>query len=131
MSSEVSTEEAPWTLERFKYEFFLCLAQVTGNNQVHNESQNDSGFFSDRKYYLQARNIIYRIPVSKPIPHFVINFTDLTPELQTKFGEFCELNEPRQIAVFLKDVAARFFENVNYRYTHDSVLKHLLVVLEK
>ena len=77
---------------------------------------------------------MYRIPISRPIelvPTFVINFSDLTPRLQSEFRQFCELNDKREISIFLKEIATKFFENIDYAYTHDSVLVHLKVVLEK
>jgi hypothetical protein len=77
---------------------------------------------------------MYWIPISKPsdlIPTFVINFSDLTVRLQLELQQFCKLNNSNEIAIFLKEIAARFFENIDYEYAHDSVLSHLKVVLEK
>lgn len=124
-----------WTFQRFKYEFFLCLTRVIDSNRSNSVKDEDKqGFLSDRKYYARAKDSIYWIPISKPselIPPFVINFSDLTPRLKEEFQEFCKLNEQREIGMFLKEIAARFFENIDYAYAHDSVLSHLKVVMEK
>lgn len=123
----------PWTFECLKYEFFLCLTKVIGSNRSNNVSENNTEL-GDRKYYALAKNIMYRIPISRPIelvPAFVINFSDLTPRLQSEFRQYCELNDMLDISIFLKEIATKFFENIDYAYTHDSVSAHLKVILER
>jgi hypothetical protein len=124
-------ELEPWTLERFKYEFFLYLTKISDTNGSNSVGRDETRFLSDRKYYAQANKLIYRIPISKPSPPFVINFSDLTPRLQSELQEFCKLNAEREIATFLKEIAFRFFEGINYAYAHDSVLSCLTAVLER
>lgn len=120
-----------WTFQRFKYEFFLCLTKVLDTNKS-NSISNEESFLSDKKYYNQARDKMYWIPISKPselIPPFIIYLSDLTPKLKQEFQEFCMLNEQPEITMFLREVATKFFENINYEYIHDSVLSHLKVEL--
>lgn len=127
-------EGEPWTFQRFKYEFFLCLTKVIDSNKSRSINEEERGFLNDRKYYTRAKNVIYWIPISKPselVLPFVINFSDLTPRLKAEFKEFCKVNGQREIGMFLKEIAARFFENIDYAYAHDSVLKHLKVVMEE
>jgi hypothetical protein len=135
LESKVSKEKSEaWTSERFKYEFFLCLTKVFDTNRSNSITADERGFLTDRKYYAEAKKIMYWIPISKPselVPPFVINLSDLTPRLKAEFQDFCKLNERQEIGMFLKEIAARFFEGIDYAYTHDSVLSHLKVVLRK
>lgn len=128
------TELDAWTFQRFKFEFFLCLTKVIDQNKSNSVSDYERGFLTDRKYYARARDSLYWVSISKPskpIPTFLINFSDLTPRLQKEFQAFCKYNEEREIAMFLREIAARFFENIDHGFTHDSVLSHLNVVMEK
>lgn len=123
-----------WTSACFKYEFFLHLTSIpdsNGSNSVRNDEK--EGFLTERKYYVQARKLMYWIPITKPsklIPPFIINLSDLTPRLKSEFEDFCKLNDDLEIGIFLKEIAARFFENIDYQYAHDSVLSHLMVRVE-
>lgn len=136
LEKKAGDSECEWTLECFKNEFFLCLSRVIVTNQDNhiNDDENGLGFLGDRKYYIQARNLMYWIPITRPsvlIPPFVINLSDLTTRLKSEFRQFCELNEKREITMLLKEIAARFFENINYEYTHESVLSCLKVAVIK
>ena len=123
-----------WTFEYFKNEF-LCLSSVIATHQDNriNGDEHELGFLGDKKYYAQAIEKMYWIPITRPfdlIPSFVINLSDLTPRLKAEFREFCELNEEKEIALFLKEIAAKFFENINFAFAHESVLSHLKVAVE-
>lgn len=132
----ILADKEVWTFQRFKYEFFISLTKVLDSNKSNSiieEERSETPFLSDKKYYNQARDKMYWIPICKPselISAFIINFSDLTPRLKSEFKEFCSLNAEREIALFLKEIAARFFENLNYEYTHESVLSHLQAGLE-
>lgn len=132
-NTEISKdEERISSFQRFKYDFFLCLTRVIDTNRSNSgDDKGEKGFLGDRKYYAYAKKTIYWIPISETSEPFVINFSDLTPELKEEFQEFCRLNDQREIGIFLREIAARFFENINYAYTHDSVLSRLKVVLAK
>lgn len=123
------------TFQEFEYEFFLCLTKIVSTNRSNSVKHEDrDGFLSERKYYAQAKDLMYWIPTSKHdenFPPFVINLSDLTPNLRSEFKDFCNSNESREIGIFLKEIAARFFENIDYEYTHEFVLRHLKVVVER
>ena len=123
-----------WTTAKFKDEFFLCLSKFPDENL----------FISKRKYYALAKEIIYKIPiytkkeiinkkaVFKPNPPpFVINLSDLTPRVTKELKEFIELNNEKEVNYLLKEIATKFFEAINYDYTHISLIKLLKVRLEK
>ncbi len=119
-----------WTTERFKEMFFLYLTTVT---EIVN-STDPFSFGKDitvKKYYRQARDIMYLISVFRPVPVFVIDFSDLSPKLQMEFTDFCKAYNQHTITLFLKEIAGRFFENLNYEFFHGSIMRLLKVRLEK
>jgi hypothetical protein len=118
--------EDTWPTERLKEEFFLCLAII--KEKIYNE---EGKAVTVRKYYAQARYKMYLIPLAShsPFPTFVIHFSDLTPRIQQEFTEYCKEIKERNLTIFLKEVAGRFFENLDFEYYHDSVMKCLKVRL--
>jgi hypothetical protein len=113
-----------WTTERLKEESFLCLANV--KEKIYNK---EGKAVTVRRYYSQARRKMYRIPVARPCPCFVIHFSDLSSRIQEDFTEYCSDNNERNVILFLKDVAGRFFENLDSAYYHGSIMKCLRVRL--
>ncbi len=106
-----------WTTERFKEEFFLDLIRVRINGV--------------RKYYEQAKEKIYWIPVSQPPIPFIINFSDLSSIVQRQFLNYCKENNERNVTILLKEIAGRFFENLDEVYYHRSIMRKLQVRLEE
>ncbi len=111
-----------WTTERLKEEFFLCLAQVT--EKIYNQ---EGVPVTVRKYYSQARFKMHLIPVAEPSPPFVIHFSDLTTRIQEEFKAYCKGVKQWNITIFLKEVAGRFFENLDFAYYHGGIMKSLCV----
>ena len=72
---------------------------------------------------------MYLIPVAQPSPPFVIYFSDLTPIVKQEFTDYCSDNNEQNVTIFLKEVAGRFFENLDSAYYHGSVMKCLRVRL--
>ena len=118
-----------WTHAKFRDECHLDLANVVDTNRSNSVS-NERTYLSQRKYYAQARRLIYWIPISKPaelIPPFMINLSDLSPRCRKEFEEFVDLSTKQEIAFFLKEIAVPFFEAINFAYCHRSVISHLQV----
>jgi hypothetical protein len=113
-----------WTTERLKEEFFLCLANV--KEKIYNE---EGKAVTVRKYYAQARYKMYLIPAAQPSTPFVIHFSELSSRIQEAFTKYCRDNNERDVMLFLKDVAGRFFENLDSAYYHGSIMKCLRVRL--
>jgi hypothetical protein len=113
-----------WTTERLKEEFFLCLANA--KDKINND---DGKPVTIRKYYAQARYKMSLIPLASPSPPFWIYFSDLTPRIQEDFTEYCKDVSERDVTLFLKEVAGRFFENLDFAYYHGSIMKCLRVRL--
>ena len=125
------TKDSPedfWTTERLKEEFFLCLASV--KEKIYNE---EGKAVTVRKYYAQARYKMYLIPVAvgspSPFSTFIIHYSDLTPRIQEDFTEYCKDIKERNLVIFLKEIAGRFFENLDFAYYHGSIMKCLQVRL--
>jgi hypothetical protein len=120
-----STKEEPTvpiepmlTVEGLVDELTLHLAAI---DEMHGENDRR------RKYYAQAQGLMYRIPVSRPTPAFVINLSDLTPRLLQEL-ENCK--KPT-LEYVIKSAVSRLFENLDYNYFHLSVARSLVVRLEK
>lgn len=110
-------DENEWTTGRFKDEAFLSLVKTP-----------------DRKYYEQAKALMYRIPLTKQNPKsedeaipFVIDFNDLSSRVQGEFLEYCRLYSDTKVRILLKEIVIRLFENLDWNYAHMSVMKKLRV----
>lgn len=78
-----------------------------------------------RKYYAQAQGLMYRIPISRPTPVFVINLSDLTPHLLQELKN-CK---KKTLGYVIKSAVGRLFENLNFAYYHLSVARLLRIRL--
>jgi hypothetical protein len=81
--------------------------------------------FKDRNFEEQAKHLLYRIPVYRPVPPFVLSKKDLTERLKKELSSYDE--ESRQD--ILKTAIGRIFENIDERYFIQSVKKLLRVEL--
>lgn len=115
-----------WTTERLKEEFFLCLANV--KEKIYSV---EGKAVTVRKYYAQARYKMYLIPKGSRsmFTTFVMHNSDLTERVREDFIKFCKVNTERKLVIFLKEVAGRFFENMDFEYYHTSIMKSLRVRL--
>lgn len=132
MQSSVDYKEA-WTHAKFRDEFFRCLARIIDTNRSDSVSD-ERNYLSQRKYYAQARRLIYWIPITKPtelIPPFIINLSDLSPRYRKEFEEFVDISTKREIAFFLKEIAVLFFEAIDFNYCQGSVIPHIQVGYEE
>ena len=130
MQTSTDYDKEIWTTAKFKDEFFKCLSKIP-NAEI---------FYLDRKYYALAKQLIYKIPVytkkeiinNKPVykpapPTFTFNISDLTPRCKEEFIQFVKDNSEKNIKLFLKEIAVKFFEAVDYDYTNQSVIRLLKV----
>jgi hypothetical protein len=94
-------KEEVWTTQRLIDELYLRLIDVRdGMNE------------NIRKYEEQARYLIYRIPIYKPTPSFLISKKDLTVRLIQELESLDQISRKK----VLKDAADRIFEGINKRY---------------
>ena len=110
INNDFVVEGEYWTIDRLKEELYLHLMKVTEKDGPHR-----------MKYQEQAKYLMYRIPVYRPIPSFTINVQDLTEKLKSELEslDYKSLND------VLKEAIGRIFEGINERYYLLSVKKLL------
>jgi hypothetical protein len=131
--TRIVNDKEYWTDAKLRNEIFLELTKVPNPNKLNSVNAKENNYLSDFKYYSKAIELIYWIPITRPpqlIPAFIINLSDLTPRIKKEFEEFVKLNNKKEIVMFLKEIAIKFFEAINYGYTHDSVIPHIVVGIE-
>jgi hypothetical protein len=104
---------APWTTNRLEEELYLHLVKV---NQ---RDENDGSI--KRKYVQQAKYLIYRIPLGRPTPSFIVSLTDLSDKIKSEL----EGLDNQSLDEVMKDAIGRLFESINERYYLLSVKKLL------
>ena len=129
-----SKEEDYWSTGYFKDQFFLDLTKPRCEIRIIDGTGVTNKLIHYRKYYRQALQKMYRIPLTEQHPKsekeavlFKINFSDLSSKVQAEFIEYCKLYDKRHITLLLKEVVIRLFENLDYDYAHMSVMKKLRV----
>jgi hypothetical protein len=115
-----------WTTERLKEEAFLSLARI--QEKIVNE-QGES--VTVRKYYRQAREKMYWIPISNPIIPFIIHISDLSGKVRNELDDYCKTVGKRALTHILNEIAGKFFENLDFEYYHGSMIRNLIVRLEQ
>jgi len=103
-------EEMSWTTNYLIEELHCYLELFEDENK-------------DRKYERQAKDLIYRIPIYRPVPTYVIDKKNLTERLIRELQSY-GLRERDEL---LKTAVGRIFENINERYFIQSV-KRLLKI---
>lgn len=81
-----------------------------------------------RKYYRQAKELMKWIPLTKPVPEFVINASDLSPEVIVELET--RIDYPSILNTILKQAVGRIFENIDFTYYHLSIARNLKVRIE-
>lgn len=117
-----------WTTERLAEELFLNLVSVKEN--IYN---NKGKPVTVHKYYHQAREKMYWIPITKGKGRmsFVINLSDLTDKVRKELEEYYKDTGEKGLGLVLKQAVCKIFENLDFEYTHMSVMKNLTVRLIK
>jgi len=71
-----------------------------------------------RKYYDQAKWVLYRINVFDPIPEFVIDISDLSRRMKCELHSFC--TDPIELKRIITEAISRILEAVDPKYYHVS-----------
>jgi hypothetical protein len=112
-----------WTTECLVDQLFLnlCSSRQT--------IINDNGrTFTVGKYYSQAHRLMKWIPIAKPAPEFVINISDLKPEVRKEIESI--IDSPMTLQYVLTQAVGRIFENIDLNYYHLSIARNLKVKFE-
>lgn len=102
-----------WTAERLIDELFLCLLKA----------REDDG---SRIYEQQAKHLIYKIPIYRPTPFFIVNIKDLSSKLKEELASL----EGKSLGSVMLEAIGRMFEQVDERYFLLSVRQLLKWKLE-
>ncbi|MGI8833057.1 MAG: hypothetical protein ACR2IS_10530 [Nitrososphaeraceae archaeon] len=113
MSATFQEDGEIWTAERLTDELFLCLLKA----------REDGG---SRKYEQQAKHLIYRIPIYRPIPFFIVKIKDLSPKLKEELVSL----EGKSLGNVIIEAIGRLVEQVDERYFPLSVRRLLKWKLE-
>jgi hypothetical protein len=131
-------EKDVWTTSYFQDRFFLDLTKATNEIKIIGDNGLTGRVIRYRKYYRQAISKMYRIPLTEQHPAskgqaviFKIYFSDLTTRVQEEFLDYCKLYDKKHVTILLKQVVIRLFENLDFDYTHMSVMKKLRVSVIK
>ena len=117
-SSEIDDQ---WTTEFFIEELFQTLASTK------TVAQKKGREITVSPYKQQVNQLMYRIPIYKPSPPFVINWRDLTPKLQDEILRLQNDCKPQIFEQIIIDCIGKLFEIENPRYYHGSVRQYLKV----
>jgi hypothetical protein len=131
-NNDISSDNEFWTHAKFKDELFIHLSRIKDSNKSNSVKEIQRIYLNDHKYYARARSLIYWNPITKPhelIPPFVVDTKDLesNPKLYSEFKEYISLSTEKEISFLLKEIAVKFFEAIDYSYTHLSVIPHIAV----
>ena len=97
-----------WTTNKLEQELYLDLMKVR-NDENH------------RKYEQQAKDLMYKIPVYRPIPIFTVSLTDLNDRIKTELRSL----DSKSLNDVMKEGIGKIFENIDERYFLLSVKKLL------
>jgi hypothetical protein len=91
--------DIPWTTKKLEQELYLDLMKVR-NGENH------------RKYEGQAKHLMYKIPVYKPVPSFIINLGDLSNKVKVELRSL----DAKSLNYVMKEAVCRVFENIDECY---------------
>lgn len=107
--SSACNKESIWTLGYLIDELYVHLVRMVDNEHG----------FRTRKYEDQARYLLYKIPIYRPVPEFVIYTHDLTERLKYELAFLSDKN----LDYVIKEVIGKIFCNIDERYYFLSVRK--------
>lgn len=116
MNVIINYPKSECTIDYVIEQLYICLISKTEKD----------GF--TRKYEKQVQDLIYKIPISNPIPYYIINLNDLTLRIKQ---ELVLLLKEKILDKVMKEAIGRIFEEVDKEYYFLSVRKSLKWKFEK
>jgi len=101
-----------WTTNKLEQELYLDLMKVRNGEM-------------GRKYEEQARQLVHKIPVYRPIPSFIVSLADLSDRVKSELRDI----DPKSLNDVMKEGIGKIFENIDERYFLLNVKKLLKWVL--
>jgi hypothetical protein len=117
---EPEEKEEEWTTECLTEKLLLNLVS-TKETIINNKGK----AIPVRKYVRRAIELMKWIPLTKPVPEFIINVNDLTPKIKNEIGSLIDSHKTLQYV--LTQAVGRIFENLDFEYYHISIAKNLRV----
>jgi hypothetical protein len=119
-----------WSIECSIEELELNLSRIVENiaSPVKSDNGLETKMLTVHKYYQQAKDLAKWIPIARPIPEFVINAKDLSPEVIEELES--RLDDIPTLTYILKQAVGRIFENLDHSYFHLSIARNLRVRIE-
>ena len=112
-----------WTIECLVDQLFLNLC--SSKQTIINDN---GGAITISKYYSQAHRLMKWIPIARPAPEFVINISDLEPQVRKEIESI--IDSPTTLQYVLTQAVGRIFENIDFDYYHLSIARNLKVKFE-
>jgi hypothetical protein len=96
-----------WSIECTIEELELNLSRVVEN--IDSDQGQEMKTLTVYKYYQQAKDLAKWIPIARPVPEFIINAQDLSPDIITELES--RLADLPTLSYILKQAVGRIFEN--------------------
>jgi len=97
--SDVTNNPISWTTDRLVEELYLNLMSIRRDKTA-------------RVYQGQAEHLIYRIPIHKPTPYFIVELSHLSYKVKKELHDL----DDKSLDRVMKEAIGRIFENINERY---------------
>jgi hypothetical protein len=122
-----------WTAQKIRDELVLDLSNAVGTNVAYNPSLYPNGVSEEIqekyqqgidypfKYRDQARKLLYRIPIDKPAPYYIIHVSDLDRKVKQQLKALNASYTNIDYQHIISSAVDRMFESINYAYFHLSV----------
>jgi hypothetical protein len=102
-----------WSTGRLIDELFLELDNV--------KKMDEKSGLTKRKYEEHAKWLMYRIPVYRPAPPFIVNLSDLSTRIKEELADL----DDETLDYVLKESIGRIFESIDQSYFRLSVRRLL------
>jgi hypothetical protein len=122
-----------WTAQKIRDELVLDLSNAVSGNVVYNPALYPNGVSEEIqekyrqridypfRYRDQARQLLYRIPVYKPIPYYIIYLSDLDRKVKQQVKDLKASYTNKEYQDIISSAINRMLESINYVYFHLSV----------
>jgi hypothetical protein len=119
-TTEAVVDEMAYRLCTFKVAAVACTLDFNKKN-YDQYNENGSEIHVSNRYIKQAERLIYRIPIWRPPPEFLVSLSDLTPRLRSELKQLLKANLYEIVNYIMQHALAVVFECVNERYFHLSI----------
>ena len=120
-TTEAAVDELAYRLCTFKIAAVACTLDTNKKNCNHTYNESGNEIYVSNKYIKQAERLIYKIPIWRPLPVFLVSLSDLTPRLRAELKQLLKARLYETVNYIMQHALAVVFVCVNERYFHLSV----------